>query len=192
MNIENASFLEYDKKNIFIEQQKALGFVFDNLDLSKIAFCGGIADYLNLREYYQMRVNDLDIMYENEEDLNPIKHKVDIKRYTSKFYRTKNGETLVYKFKIYDKEINVDNFPNDFSKLTLTQSPLLGKMVWHSSFNEMKKFHNNEIHLKTSKVTGINYEWRRLYKHSRKASLYNNVTFLEEKNLIHTIKKNIL
>lgn len=192
MNIENASFLEYDKKNIFIEQQKALGFVFDNLDLSKIAFCGGIADYLNLRQYYQMRVNDLDIMYENEEDLNPIKHKVDIKRYTSKFYRTKNGETLVYKFKIYDKEINVDNFPNDFSKLTLTQSPLLGKMVWHSSFNEMKKFHNNEIHLKTSKITGINYEWRRLYKHSRKASLYNNVTFLEEKNLIHTIKKNIL
>ncbi|EJL64879.1 hypothetical protein [Flavobacterium sp. CF136] len=192
MNIENASFLEYDKKNIFIEQQKALGFVFDNLDLSKIAFCGGVADYLNLRQYYQMRVNDLDIMYENEEDLNPIKHKVDIKRYTSKFYRTKNGETLVYKFKIYDKEINVDNFPNDFSKLTLTQSPLLGKMVWHSSFNEMKKFHNNEIHLKTSKITGINYEWRRLYKHSRKASLYNNVTFLEEKNLIHTIKKNIL
>ncbi|PXY46376.1 hypothetical protein [Flavobacterium hydrophilum] len=192
MNIENDSFLEYDKKNILTEQQKALGFVFDNLDLSKIAFCGGIADYLNLRQYYQMRVNDLDIMYENEEDLNPIKHKVDIKRYTSKFYRTKNGETLVYKFKIYGKEINVDNFPNDFSRLGLTQSPLLGKMVWHSSFDEMKKFHNNEIHLKTSEIAGINYQWKRLYKHSRKASLYNNVTFLEEKNLIHTIKKNIL
>lgn len=192
MNVENTSFLEFDQKNILTEQQKALGFIFDNLDLSKIAFCGGIADYLNLRQYYQMRVNDLDIMYENEEDLNPIKNKVDIKRYTSKFYRTKNGETLVYKFKIHGKEINVDNFPNDFSRLALTQSPLLGKMVLHSSFNEMKKFHNSEIHLKTSEVTGINYEWKRLYKHSRKASLYNNVTFLEEKNLIHTIQKNIL
>ncbi|REG99100.1 hypothetical protein [Flavobacterium aquicola] len=191
MEIEKTPFLEIDKKNIFTEQQKALGFIFDNLDLSKIAFCGGVADYLNLRQYYQMHINDLDIIYENEEDLDPIKNKVDVKRYISKFYRTRNGETLVYKFKIYGKEINVDNFPKDFSTLTLTQSPLLGKMVWHSSFNEMKKFHNNEIHLKTSEIAGINYEWKRLYKHSKKASLYNNVTFLEEKNLIHTIKKNV-
>jgi hypothetical protein len=44
MNIEKISFLEQDKKNIGKAQQMALEFIFNNVDLSKIAFCGGIAD----------------------------------------------------------------------------------------------------------------------------------------------------
>ena len=53
----------------------------------------------------------------------------------------------------------------------------------------MKKVHNDEIPLKTSEARGNSYEWKRLYKHSKKASLYNNVIFLQEKNLIGTIKR---
>jgi hypothetical protein len=192
MNIENASFLEYDKKNIRPLQQMALEFLFNNVNLSKIVFCGGIADYLNLREYYDITINDIDFLFENERDLQPMANKLGTRRYISQFYKTKKGEALVNIFRAGEASINIDSFPSDFSNLTYTQSPLLGKMVWHVSFEFSKKNHNNEIHLNTSKARGSNYQWKRLYKHSKKASLYNNVTFLEEKNLIHTIKKNIL
>jgi hypothetical protein len=139
-----------------------------------------------------MPVNDVDVMYEKEEDMHLIMNKLETKRYVSKFYSTKTGETLVFSYKVGNRVINVDTFPKDFSAMELSQSLLLGKTVWHSSFNEMKRMHNNEIPLKTSEARGINYEWKRLYKHSKKASLYNNITFLEEKKLIHTIKRTIL
>lgn len=192
MDTENASFLEYDKKNIHNLQQMALAFLFNNANMSKVVFCGGIADYLNLRQYYDITINDIDILFENELDLQPMTNKLETKRYHSKFYKTKNGEALVHIFRAGEKSINIDSFPRDFSNATHIQSPLLGKMVWHTSFEESKKNHNNEIHLNSSEVRGIDYQWKRLYKHSRKAALYNNVTFLEEKNLIHTIKKDIL
>jgi hypothetical protein len=192
MNIENTSFLEYDKKNIRSFQQMALEFLFNNVNMSKVVFCGGVADYLNLREYYDITINDIDLIFENEQDLQPMINKLETKRYLSKYYKTKNGEALVHIFRVGENSINIDSFPRDFSNSTYIQSPLLGKMVWHTSFEESKKNHNTEIHLNTSEVKGVDYQWRRLYKHSRKASLYNNVTFLEEKNLIHTIKKNIL
>ncbi len=192
MNTEHIPFLEYDRKNIRSLQQIALEFIFNNVNMSKIVFCGGIADYLNLRAYYDITINDIDILYENELDLQPMTNKLGTKRYISKFYKTKNGEALVNIFRNGVNTINIDSFPKDLSKSTHTQSSLLGKMVWHTSFDDSKKNHNDEIPLNTSETRGINYEWRRLYKHSKKASLYNNVTFLEEKNLIHTIKKNIL
>ncbi|RKR05624.1 hypothetical protein C8C83_4975 [Flavobacterium sp. 90] len=192
MNVENTSFLEYDKRNIRGFQQMALEFLFNNVNMSKVVFCGGIADYINLREYYDITINDIDIIFENEQDLQPMISKLPTRRYPSKFYKTKNGEALVNIFRVGETSINIDSFPRDFSNATHIQSPLLGKMVWHTSFEESKINHNNEIHLNTSQAKGNDYEWKRLYKHSRKASLYNNVTFLEEKNLIHTIKKNIL
>lgn len=192
MNIVNASFLDYDKKNIRSLQQMALEFLFNNVDMSKIVFCGGVADYINLREYYDITINDIDLIYENELDIKPIINKLETRRYNSKFYKTKNGEALVTIFRIGEMSINIDSFPRDFCKSAYTQSYLLGKMVWHTSFEDSKNSHNNEVHLNTSEAKGNDYQWRRLYKHSRKASLYNNITFLEEKNLIHTIKKNIL
>lgn len=192
MNVENTSSLEYDKKNIRSFQQMALEFLFNNVNMSKVVFCGGIADYINLREYYDITINDIDLIFENEIDLQPMTSKLATKRYNSKFYKTKSGEALVNIFRVGDKSINIDSFPRDFTNVTHIQSPLLGKMVWHTSFEDSQKNHNNEIHLNTSEAKGIDYQWRRLYKHSRKASLYNNITFLEEKKLIHTIKKNIL
>lgn len=189
--VKEIPFLEYDKNHIGNSQQLALQFVLENVDTNKIAFCGGIADYLNLREYYDMPVNDLDIVYENEEELQQLMKKLDYKRYVSKFYSTKTGETLVFKYKVGYRTINMDTFPTDFSSIELKQSFLLGKKVWHFSFKQMKKVHNDQIPLKTSETRGVNYEWKRLYKHSKKASLYNNITFLEEKNLMDTVKRNI-
>lgn len=189
MITKETPYFEYDTKNIGTIQQIALQFVFDTVDLNKIAFCGGIADYLNLREYYDMPVNDLDLVYENEEDLKLLIIELNYKRYVSKFYSTKTGETLVFKYKFGDRNLNMDTFPTDFSTIELQESWLLGKKVLHFSFNQMKKVHNEEIPLKTSEARGNSYEWKRLYKHSKKASLYNNIIFLQEKNLIGTIKR---
>lgn len=71
MNIENTSFLEYDKKNIRSLQQMALEFLFNNVNLSKVVFCGGIADYLNLRQYYDITINDIDLLLKTNKIYSP-------------------------------------------------------------------------------------------------------------------------
>jgi hypothetical protein len=96
MNAQDTSFLDFDKTTIPVFQQMALQFIFDNVDLNKVAFCGGIADYVNLREYYDMDINDIDLMYENELDLHLIMKKLGTKRYISKFYRTKKKHWFIY------------------------------------------------------------------------------------------------
>jgi hypothetical protein len=189
METKEITFLKEDEKNIFYEQQQALKNIFEKLDLSKIAFVGGIADYINLRSYYDMPVNDIDIIYEEEEDLLPIKEQDGITKYFSRFYNINVGEVLVSEFLVNNKNVHTDFYKRNFSKIKLTQSPLLGKMVWHATFNEMKTFHNSQLPEVTSQAMGEKYEWKRLYKHSRKASLYNNVSYLEEKQLLQTLKK---
>jgi hypothetical protein len=188
METKAITFLKEDEKNIFYEQQQALKNIFEKLDLSKIAFVGGIADYINLRSYYDMPVNDIDIIYEEEEDLLPIKEQDGITKYFSRFYNT-GGEVLVSEFFVNNKNVHTDFYKRNFSKIKLTQSPLLGKMVWHATFNEMKTFHNIQVPEVTSAAMGKKYEWKRLYKHSKKASLYNNISYLEEKQLLETLKK---
>lgn len=189
METEEKTFLKEDEKNIFYEQQQALKNIFEKLDLSKIAFVGGIADYINLRSYYDMPVNDIDIIYENEEDLLPIEEQDGITRYFSRFYNINVGEVLVSEYFINNRNVHTDYYKRNFSKIKLTQSPLLGKMVWHATFNEMKTFHNSQVPEVTSQAMGEKYEWKRLYKHSKKASLYNNISYLEEKQLLQTLKK---
>jgi hypothetical protein len=186
METEKETFLKEDEKNIFYEQKQALKNIFEKLDMSKIAFVGGIADYINLRGYYDMPINDIDIIYQDEEDLLPIKENDGITRYFTRFYDLE-VEVLVSEFKIDNKEVHADFFKRVFSKIRLVQSPLLGTMVWHATFNEMKAFHNNQIPLITSEAMGQKYEWKRLYKHSKKASLYNNVCYLEEKQKFQTL-----
>ncbi|MEN2399247.1 hypothetical protein GKZ90_0005630 [Flavobacterium sp. MC2016-06] len=188
MENEKNTFLKEDEKNIFYEQQQALKNIFDKLDLSKIAFVGGIADYINLRNYYDMPINDIDIIFQDEDDLLPIKEKDGITPYFCRFY-DKGGQVLVSEYFINDKNVHTDYYKRIFSKIKLTQSPLLGKMVWHADFNEMKASHNNQIAETTSQAMGEKYEWKRLYKHSKKASLYNNISYLEEKKLLQTLKK---
>lgn len=187
METEKEIFLQEDEKNIFYEQKQALKNIFEKLDMSKIAFVGGIADYINLRTYYDMPVNDIDIIYKDEEDLLPIKENDGITRYFSRFYE-QEGEVLVSEFMINDKNVHTDFYQRDFSRIRMVQSPLLGTMVWHATFNEMKTFHNNQIPLITSEAMGRKYEWKRLYKHSKKASLYNNVCYLQEKEQLQTLK----
>ncbi|MEZ0128445.1 hypothetical protein AB9T88_00955 [Flavobacterium sp. LBUM151] len=190
MEIEQEKrILKEDEKNIFYEQQQALKNVFEKLDLSKIAFVGGIADYINLRSYYDMPVNDIDIIYEDEAVLMPIQQQDGIRKYPTAFYNMNVGEVLVSEYLVNNRKIHTDYYKRIFSKIKLVQSPLLGTMVWHASFNEMKAFHNSQIPEVTSQAMGEKYEWKRLYKHSKKASLYNNISYLEEKQLLQTLKK---
>jgi hypothetical protein len=188
METEKNTFLKEDEKNIFQEQKQALKNIFEKLDMSKIAFVGGIADYINLRSYYDMPVNDIDIIYEDEADLLPIKEQDGITRFFSRFYNT-GGEVLVSEYFINNKNVHTDYYKRNFSRIELIQSPLLGRMVWHATFNEMKEFHNQQVPEVTSQAMGEKYEWKRLYKHSKKASLYNNVCYLEEKKQLQMSKK---
>lgn len=187
MDPDDLKYLEYDRRTIFEEQKATLNHVFDILDTSRFAFVGGIADYLNLRGFYQMPVHDLDIIYEAEEDIKPIITQDGVTRHQCQFYRFDTEEVIVSEHFVNEKRVHIDYYRRNFHNMSLSQSPLLGKVVWHASFLEMKQFHNGIIAMLTSEKMGHRYDWKRLYKHSKKASLYNNIVFLEEKNLIHTL-----
>jgi len=191
MNNDLKTYSEYDRKHIFNEQQATFESVFSKVDLSKIAFVGGVADYLNLRDYYDMPVNDLDIIFQDEEDLRQIIDNEGVERFDCKFYKYNSKEVLVSEFFVDGKRVHIDYYQRNFSAVRLTQSYLLGYRVMHASFKEMKKFHNDQIGRLTSSAMGKDYDWKRLYKHSKKASLYNNVDYLSEKKLLHTIKNTV-
>jgi hypothetical protein len=180
MKTEEISFLELDKQNIFNEHQEVLEFIFNTLDISKIGFVGGIADYINLRQYYEMPINDIDIIYENENDITAVDGVMKLEKFYANFFQLSSNEVLVSEFKIGDKNVHIDYYKRNFNNLRLKQSPLLSKMVWHIPFKEMQRFHNMMIPELTSEAMGTDYDWERLYKHSKKAALYNNVTYLKE------------
>ncbi|WP_035091343.1 MULTISPECIES: hypothetical protein [Aquimarina] len=184
LEVEDITYEEKDRANIFLEQQEVFKQIFELLDCSKIAFVGGVADYINLRSYYDMPVHDLDIIYQDEEDLVSVIEKYNLIRHGINFYNiNESKEVLVSEIFINNKRVHIDYFKRNFAMIELKESYLLGRKVLHCSFSEMMKFHNDHIPLLTSQAMGSNYEWRRLYKHSKKASLYNNVCYLKEKEL---------
>ena len=183
ISIDN--YLEFDEYNIFYEQKETLNYLFNNVDLEKVAFVGGVADYLNLRKYYQMPINDVDIIFEEEDVLDTLKEKNELVKYQCSFYQNRDvREVLVSNHDINGKKVHVDYFKRNFGSIGMAKSFLLGQPVYHASFEEMKQFHNNQIPKLTSETMREKYEWKRLYKHSRKGSLYNNIVYLKEKKIV--------
>lgn len=190
LELKDKTYEKEDRANIYYEQQVALESIFELLDRSKIAFVGGIADYINLRSFYDMPVNDLDIIYQNEEDLSPVIENYNLRRHGINFYHINDSnQVLVSEIFVNDRRVHVDYFKRNFAHIRLKESFLLGYKVLHARFDEMMKFHNDHIPLLTSDAMGSGYEWRRLYKHSKKAALYNNVCYLKEKGLLEQLTK---
>ena len=175
------NYKAFDTNYIYEEQQATFRLLFETLDLSKVSFVGGIADYLNLRDYYEMPVHDVDLVYWNEEDLEPLWKKMSLRRHVCKFYEFDKMEVLVGDYFVNGKRVHIDCFKRNHIYGGISQSELLGETVQHASFGTMLKFHNEHVAKLTSKAMGSNYEWKRLYKHSKKASLYNLVRYRQEK-----------
>lgn len=175
------NFIKEDNQAIYAEQKATFQFIFDHVDLSKITFVGGVADYINLRSYYKMPVHDIDIIFQDEKDLKEIFNKIGAKKYTSSFYKIDQMEVFVSKFIANNKRVHIDFFKLNNIREGTVKSYLLGQQVQHSSFVKMQKFHNSYVSKLTSEVLGEKYEWKRLYKHSKKASLYNMISYQNEK-----------
>ncbi|WP_408028959.1 hypothetical protein [Tenacibaculum xiamenense] len=143
--------------------------------MKKIVFIGGIADYINLRKQYHLMVNDIDIAFENENDIAPFLNNYGYKKYRNRFYSSEENEVIVVNIPIGGKSVHFDFFKKGFRHLEVEHSYLLGEKVMHAGFNRMRRFHNREIGNQTSTMQRERYEWKRLYKHSIKASLYNAV-----------------
>jgi len=190
LETKNSTYEEKDRLNIYSEQQAVFRKIFGLLDRSKIAFVGGIADYINLRPYYDMPVHDLDIIYQSEEDLKPVLKKYNLIRHGINFYDVNDSkEVLVSEIFVNNKRVHIDYFKRNFSHVRLKESHLLGYKVLHADFDEMMKFHNDHIPLLTSNAMGEKYEWRRLYKHSKKAALYNNICYLRDKGSLEQLTR---
>lgn len=174
-------YLEFDNTHIFKEQKATFQLLFETLNLDKVYFVGGVADYLNLRDHFEMPVHDVDIVYQDERDLAPLWDRITLRRHVCKFYEFDEMEVLVGDYFIYGKRVHIDCFKRNLMYGGVSKSQLLGETVRHSSFETMRKFHNDHVGKLTSRVMGVNYEWKRLYKHSKKASLYNLVRYKEQK-----------
>lgn len=179
--------LKYDRAHILKEHQEILHVIFETIDMDKVVFVGGIADYLNLRPKYQMPVNDIDLCFRAKEHIANFEKRFKMTRYPSLYMRDAkavfNGECVVD-----GKSVHFDFFQqSSIYTRPISQSSLLGQKVLHTSFEGMQAFHNEHIELLCSDSLGEKYNWKRLYKHSRKAALYNMISFKmeREKNQIH-------
>ncbi len=173
--------LKYDKSHILESRQEALHLLFSTLDLTKVSFVGGIADYINLRGKYVMPINDIDLVFRDEEDLKALAQVLPLKRFESK-YATDTNIVYVTNFEHKTAPIHIDCFRQHtiYNRPTST-SDLLGHQVNHHSFKGMKQFHNEHVELMSSDSKLHEYEWKRLYKHSRKAALYNLICYKRDK-----------
>ena len=171
--MKEKNYFDIDNRLIFYEQKQVLQKLFDKVDLSKIVFVGGIADYLNLRDHYYLTVNDVDVAYENESDLQPFLETYPCERFKSKFYGIFSDTVIIADLPVGEKVVHFDFFQRKINYDRVKTTKLLGKKVLHMNFDAMRNFHNKEIGKQISKVAQKEYEWKRLYKHSIKASLYN-------------------
>ncbi len=172
---------KYDTEHIHTPQQETLRVLLETMDLSSCYFVGGIADYLNLRSYYDMPVNDIDMVITSEAMLEVLQPHMEITKYKSRFYEYEEMDVYVGNYWAGERRVHIDFFKRSFFYGSTSTSQLLGVPVKHASFETMKRFHNTHVSKLTSKTLGPKYEWKRLYKHSRKAGLYNLITYKEQK-----------
>lgn len=181
--------LNYDKTHILPEHQKLFEILFKTMNLEKVVFVGGIADYLNLRHEFDMPINDIDLCFRDTEHIKNFSQIYPMRKYPSVY--TKDA-LAVYTgaVQIAKRRIHFDLFqqPSIFTR-PVSQSELLGRKVLHTSFEGMRDFHNEHVGLLSSEQMGHEYEWKRLYKHSRKAALYNMITYKREKQFKPTHEK---
>ena len=170
-----------DELNIFDEQKAAFRFLFETVNLDDVVFVGGVADYLNIRDHFELPVHDIDISYYNDQVIEDLSQKISLEKHNSRFYDCDSYEVHIGKFYIGKKRVHFDLFRPNFSYCGIATSELLGRTVQHSCFDTMRRLHNDHISQFTSKATAQDYNWNRLYKHSRKAGLYNLITYRKEK-----------
>lgn len=176
------NYLEYDLEHILPEHQKAFALLFEHLDMTQVTFVGGVADYLNLRSSYDMPVNDIDLAISNESLLESLSPFMELEKHPS-LYLGVSDSVYISNMLIDDCNVHLDFFTvASIYGRSITTSQLLGRAVQHCDFEDMRGFHNNQIAGLTSRATGPDYSWQRLYKHSRKAGLYNLAVYKNQKH----------
>lgn len=176
-------YIKYDNSHILKEHKQLFNILFETLDISKVVFVGGIADYLNLRPHFQMPINDIDLCFRSKAHIAEFAKRYPLRRYPT-IYTLDAKEVYTGDCKINGRLIHCDLFRQESVYIRpIAQSTLLGQKVLHTNFEGMKAFHNEHIEFMSSDLQAEQYNWKRLYKHSRKASLYNLLSYREEKEL---------
>ena len=177
------NYFEYDTAHICKEHRQLFKELFQCLDLDKVVFVGGIADYLNLRPDFEMPINDIDLTFRSKSHITAFTQRYPMKRHES-IYSNDALHVFTGGCTINGRHIHFDFFQQDSVFIRpVAKSELLGQQVLHTSFVGMQAFHNEYIALMSSDEQAENYEWKRLYKHSKKASLYNLLSYRKEKEL---------
>ncbi|MEP2935287.1 MAG: hypothetical protein ABJM06_06190 [Gilvibacter sp.] len=179
--------LEYDTENIYNEHRKTFEMLRDHIDLSQVAFVGGIADYLNLRGHHKMPVNDFDMVISNPLVIEPLKELIRF-AHTDTLYLNETSSVFQSNYIVDDCCVHLDFFMvSSIYEQAVCTSQFLGTPVQHYDFATMREFHNNQISIFTTDVKGEAYDWKRLYKHSRKGGLYNLIALKNKKSILNTV-----
>jgi hypothetical protein len=179
--------LAYDTQHIYEEHRETFALLRDTIDLSQVAFVGGIADYLNLRGRQEMPINDFDLIISNPSVIAPLKNKLRFTQ-TETLYLDESSAVFQANNNVNNCYVHLDFFVvTSIYEHSLITSNFLGTAVRHHDFETMRKFHNNQIPVFNSVVKGIEYDWKRLYKHSSKAGLYNLLSYKNDQTLLTKI-----
>lgn len=175
------NYRNYDIQHILPEHREMFRVLFETIDTDRVVFVGGVADYINLRGSYTMPINDIDLCFREEAHIAQFADRFKMKRFPS-LYPKDAASVYTCDCKINGYMVHIDLFKQDSVFVRpVGSSELLGQNVLHTNFEGMKAFHNDYIDMLNSDVKGKYYDWKRLYKHSRKAALYNLIDYRKEK-----------
>lgn len=181
------NYLQYDTTHIYKEHQDTFALLRDTIDLEQVAFVGGIADYLNLRGHHKMPVNDFDLVISNPAVIDPLKEIIHF-AHTETLYLNETSSVFQSNYIVDDCCVHLDFFEvSSIYEHPICRSEFLGTEVQHYDFETMRTFHNNQISVFTTDVKGADYDWKRLYKHSRKGGLYNLIRLKYKQPLLNSV-----
>lgn len=181
------NYLDYDTEHIYQEHKKTFALLRDTIDLSQVVFVGGVADYLNLRGQHPMPINDFDLVVSNPSVLEPLKEFVSF-AHTETLYLHESKSVFQANYVVDNCWVHLDIFlVESIYEHGLSCSQFLGTDIQHHDFETMRKFHNNQISVFTTDVKGSEYDWKRLYKHTRKGGLYNLTAYKNKPSLLTSV-----
>jgi len=155
---------------LLVPQDIAMSIIKSTIGLDNVIFVGGVADYMNLKGFVDMPINDIDLVYNDKKDLiNFLEHfNVVYRNVNSNVYKEYLKEYITLDIDLKVTTVRIDLFNRTNEITDIEHGEFYGYNIKYASSNNMSKFHNDMI----SKLANSK-DKKRLRKHSKKASYYN-------------------
>lgn len=170
-----------DSSTIHIPQKIAIHTLLECVDSKNIIFVGGIADYVNLRKFINLKINDIDVVVEGIAQLAFLSGYYGVESTGNPTYPGLHREYFITDIPVGSDIVRIDLFEMDHIDVEYRVETLLNHQVKVATPSHMWSFHKQEVSRLQCDGNGcihphcgesLDPDRKRLLKHSRKMTFY--------------------